>query len=48
VATFPLIGNWLIWRVGKGDKVQVGLDPQISSKRGTQAAKSSHSRSKIQ
>ena len=29
--TFPLVGNWLVLRVEKGDKVQIGLDPWIGS-----------------
>jgi hypothetical protein len=31
-STFHLVGNWLIWKVGKGEKVQIGLDPWIGSK----------------
>lgn len=31
ITTFPLVGNWLVWHVGKGDKVQIGLDPWIGS-----------------
>jgi hypothetical protein len=30
--TFPLIGNWLVWRIGRGNKVQLGLDPYIDNK----------------
>lgn len=29
VVAFPLVGNWLIWRVGRGTKMKVGLDPWI-------------------
>jgi hypothetical protein len=32
VSAFPLIGNWLVWKIGKGDKVQIGLDPWIGCK----------------
>jgi hypothetical protein len=32
ITTFPLVGNWLVWHVGKGDKVQIGLDPWIKSR----------------
>jgi hypothetical protein len=28
-SAFQLVGNWLIWKVGKGEKVQIGLDPWI-------------------
>jgi hypothetical protein len=31
-STFHLVGNWLIWQVGKGDKVQIGLDPWVGNK----------------
>jgi hypothetical protein len=31
-SAFHLVGNWLIWKVGKGEKVQIGLDPWIGSK----------------
>jgi hypothetical protein len=31
-SNFQLIGNWLIWKVGRGDKVQIGIDPWIGSK----------------
>lgn len=27
ILAFPLVGNWLVWCVGRGTKVQVGLDP---------------------
>jgi hypothetical protein len=31
VMAFPLIGNWLVWKIGRGNKVQIGLDPWIGS-----------------
>lgn len=27
-----LIGNWLIWKIGKGDKVQISHNPCVESK----------------
>jgi hypothetical protein len=32
ISAFQLVGNWLIWKVGKGDIVQIGLDPWVGSK----------------
>jgi len=29
--SFPIIGNWLIWKVGIGSKVFIGRDPWIGS-----------------
>jgi hypothetical protein len=29
---FPSVGNWLIWKIGKGDKLQISLDPWVGSK----------------
>lgn len=29
VLAFPLVGNWLVWKVGRGTKVKVGEDPWI-------------------
>jgi hypothetical protein len=28
---FPLIGNWLVWKIGRGNKVQIGMDPWIDN-----------------
>jgi len=29
---FHLVGNWLIWQIGKGDKLQIGFDPWAERK----------------
>jgi hypothetical protein len=29
---FHLVGNWLVWQVGKGDWVQIGLDSRVGGK----------------
>jgi hypothetical protein len=29
---FHLVRNWLIWKISKGDKVQISLDPWVGSK----------------
>lgn len=31
VQSFPLVGNWLAWKVGKWDKVRIGADPWVGS-----------------
>lgn len=31
VQSFPLVGNWLVWKVGKGDKVRIRIDPCVTS-----------------
>jgi hypothetical protein len=31
IEAFPIIGKWIIWKVGKGDKVLNHLDPWIGS-----------------
>jgi hypothetical protein len=27
VQSFPLLGNWLVWRIGNGVKARIGEDP---------------------
>jgi len=27
VLVFPLIGRWLVWKAGKGNRVRLGEDP---------------------
>jgi hypothetical protein len=29
LSSFHLIDNWLVWRIGKGGEVLIGLDPWI-------------------
>lgn len=29
IQSFPLLSNWLAWRIGNGDKVRIGADPWI-------------------
>jgi hypothetical protein len=26
---FHLVGNWFLWQVGKGDRLEIGLDPWV-------------------
>jgi hypothetical protein len=29
VQAFPINGRWLVWKMGNGEKVRVGVDPWI-------------------
>jgi len=29
---FHLVGDWMIWQIGKGDKMQIGLNPWVERK----------------
>jgi hypothetical protein len=31
VVAIPLVSNWLIWKIGRGTKVQVRLNPWVGS-----------------
>jgi hypothetical protein len=31
-SAFPLIGNWIIWKIGNGDQVLIGIDSWIGCK----------------
>lgn len=26
---FPMVGSWLVWKVGKGNRVRLGVDPWV-------------------
>jgi len=31
VLVFPLVGNWMVWKVGNGERVRVGANPWVGS-----------------
>jgi len=31
ILSFPLIGKWLVWKVGAGNRVRLGNDPWVGS-----------------
>lgn len=32
VQCFPLVGRWLVWKVGNGEQVRIGVDPWVGYK----------------
>ena len=31
VEAFPLVGNWVAWKVGDGGRIRIGQDPWVGS-----------------